>query len=166
MGEKMTGTQTTSAFSQRLSLVSNVYTPTFGGHRVLITEPDYDWWPVIMDQLKDLVSLEAGWDGYQGEPVSFENAAFALKVLETICFEGTPAPQIVPGTSGDLQIEWHTHVAEIELHILAPNNVYAWVSSDETGEEGEEFALTVDFSRVAGLIRSITEYSRDQIAAA
>jgi hypothetical protein len=159
MGEKMIETQTTAAFSRRQIL-------PFGRQKVLITEPDHDWWDAVVEQLQDLVSLEVGWDGYQGEPVSFENATFVLRVLEAICSDDTPTPHIVPGSDGDLQIEWHTQIAEIELHILAPNNVHAWISTAETGPEGEESALTIDFSVVAGLIRRLTEYSRDRTTAA
>jgi hypothetical protein len=163
----MTETQTTAAFSQGLINGSKVYRLPSSSQRVLITEPNHNcWWNKVKEQLQDLISLKIGWDGYQGEPVSFENANFALRVLEAICFDDTPTPQIVPGTGGDLQIEWHTHVTEIELHILAPNNVHAWISSPQTEPEGEEFALTIDFSIVAGLIRRMTEYTRDRTAAA
>lgn len=163
----MTEAQTIAVFSgsQRSSSIGPSVLP-FVGPKVLIDELDHDWWDEVMAQLQDLVSLEIGWDGYQGEPVSFENANFALRVLEAICSCDTPTPHIVPGTGGDLQIEWHTHVAEIELHVLSPNNVHAWISSAETGSEGEEFTLKTDFSKVAGLIRRMTEYSRDQTAAA
>lgn len=160
----MTETQTTSAFSPKTKNRSSVV--PFGRQETTVTEPDYKWRDEVIEQLQDLLTLEVGWDGYQGEPVSFENATFALRVLEAICFYQTPTPHIVPGTNGDLQIEWHTHVAEIELHVLAPNNVHAWISTAETGTEGEEFTLRTDFSEIAELIRRITEYSLDQTAAA
>ena len=162
----MTETQTTAAFSQSQIVGSNIHRIAFGSPQVLITKPDHDWRDEVIEQLQDLISLEVGWDGYRGEPVSFETANFALKALEAICYENTPAPHIVPGSGGDLQIEWHTHVAEIELHILAPNNVHAWIATPETGEDGEEFHLTTNFSIVAELIKRITEFSRDRTAAA
>ena len=166
----MTETQTVSAFSRKPA-VSNIYPLSFDEPidepKVRITEPDRNsWWDQVIERLQDLVSLEIGWDGYQGEPVRFENAAFALRVLEAICFDDTPTPHIVPGTSGDLQIEWHTHAAEIELDILAPNSVHAWISTPETKPEGEEFVLTTDFTKVVRVIRKMTECARDQTAAA
>lgn len=136
--------------------------------RILVSEPgySYNWWPDIQKRLEHLLCLESGWDGYQGEPVSLSNASFALKVLESICTNDTPPPQIVPGTGGDLQIEWHSNATEIELHIIAPNNVEAWICSSETGEDGKELFLTNNFIEVANILRKMMEHSFDKTAAA
>ncbi|WP_430432502.1 hypothetical protein [Methyloversatilis sp.] len=106
--------------------------------------------------MEQLIRLEEGWDGYGGFPVSFDNAMFAFRVLESICGPYTPPPQIVPGASGDLQIEWHTHVGDIELWVRGPNNVYAWRDRGET-HGFDELDLTTDFSTVSDWVKEITE---------
>src|SRR5688572_22784827 len=120
MGEEVTQTQTTAAFSeQNFSQRATIYSFPVERQKYFVNEVNHDWRSIIMERLQHLVNLETGWDGYQGEAVSFENANFALKVLEVVCSNGSPAPQIVPGTAGDLQIEWHNRVADVELHVMA-----------------------------------------------
>jgi hypothetical protein len=127
--------------------------------------PGLEWSSPVIDRLEELVRLENGWDGYNGEPVSFLNANFALRMLEAICSVSTPAPQIVPGSSGDLQIEWHLPHAEIELHVRAPNDVVAWHLDATTTDDGEELALTNDFASVARWIENLERLGASAAAA-
>jgi len=81
---------------------------------------------------------------------------FSLRMLEAVCDQQAPSPQLVPGSTGDLQIEWHTLNGDIELHVRAPNDVYAWCSITD-GSAGEvEIRLSNDFSIVAGWVKTIT----------
>lgn len=134
--------------------------------RVIVSRPKHKFLIEVEDRLEHLQRLEFGWDGYKGEPVSFSNAYFALNIIEAVCIGGTPPPQIVPGTGGDLQIEWHTDAIEIELHILAPNKVEAWIRNSETGDDGKELPLTNNFIEVANNLRTIREHAFDIAAAA
>ena len=118
---------------------------------------DLPWRGEVLQRLEELVRLEPGWDGYDGEPVSLENAVFALRMLEAACRPDSPAPQIVPGNGGDLQIEWHEKKAHIELHIREPYAVNAWRSLRGRTAEGEEHELTHDFTIVATWISQLTE---------
>jgi hypothetical protein len=111
------------------------------------------WQSTVKGRLEEIVRLPEGWDGYQGRPVSFGNALFAVRVLESICAIDAPPPEIVPGCSGDLQIEWHLPGGDIELHVRAPNDVHAWRSMPSD----EELILSTDFSAVADWLRDLTE---------
>lgn len=136
---------------------SRVMKPSqFSAQRLSLSVMDGSWQGVSKSRLEELVRLQEGWDGYAAFPVSFDNAMFAYRMLESISRRDTPAPQIVPGSSGDLQIEWHLPHGDIELWVRGPNSVHAWRSiNDGNGEE--EVELTTDFSLVAGWIREITE---------
>jgi len=124
--------------------------------RVSISDIAGQWQDAVKDRLELLIRLEEGWDGYSAFPVSFDNAMFAFRMLESICRSDTPAPQIVPGPSGDLQIEWHTHQGDIELWVRGPNNVHAWCKVSETQTE-EEIDLTTDFSIVSQWVQEVVE---------
>jgi hypothetical protein len=117
--------------------------------RLTVAEPDHRWRPAAVGRLEELVRLEPGWDGYQGQPVSLLNANFALRMLESICASQSIEPQIVPGSAGDLQIEWHTPSGDIELHVRAPNDVVAWRSG------ADEVYLTNNFIDVASWIEDL-----------
>jgi len=125
--------------------------------RMILNEPSGDWRVIVMNRLEELVRLEKNWDGYLGIPVSFENAIFALRMLEAICMPETPAPQIVPGNGGDLQIEWHTLNGDVELHIIAPYNVNAWRSMVSFPPVEEEIDLTSNFLSIATWVKQVTE---------
>ena len=112
-----------------------------------------------IERLDGLCQLETGWDGYVAPPVSFSNAYFALSVLASACPPDGPAAQIVPGSDGDLQIEWHSDATDIELHIRGPNNVRAWRFTQGGDEDGEEINLTTDFRVVAGWLAELSEAS-------
>lgn len=134
---------------------SGSMTPT-STTRVLLSEASDAWHDAVLSRLEDLVRLPSGWNSYGGLPVSFANAHFALSMLESTCRAATEAPQVVPGSGGDLQVEWHTVHGDIELHVLAPNRVLA--SCERTSDGSfEELELTNDFTQVAKWVREIAE---------
>jgi hypothetical protein len=134
--------------------------------RQIVSEAVAAWRSAAVSRLNELVRLPAGWDGYGAEPVSFGDAYYALRLLEAVCGDKAPAPQIVPGSSGDLQIEWHLPGSDIELHVRAPNDVLAWHRDSITGPDGEELALTNDFVAVVPWIERLAESSGARSAAA
>ncbi len=134
--------------------------------RVLITDRPSVWRADVVDRLNYLCCLPVGWNGYGAGPVNFNTANFALRVLESVCSSDTPAPSIVPGPSGDLQIEWHLETGDIELHIRAPNDVHGWFETVGTEQSGQEAQLTIDFTEVAHWIKKLLESTRAPIKAA
>jgi hypothetical protein len=120
----------------------------------------------LQKDLNELVHLPNGWDGYNGIPVKFENAYFTIQILEAICFDDTPKPCLVPGSKGDLQIEWHEGLCDIELHVKSPLNVDAWVKTPQTDEDGIEYHLTSDFRIISKYIKIMMEAISDEVAAA
>jgi hypothetical protein len=136
---------------------SSLFPLDLGAGRVIVSRPVRDWRKEVTDTLNALTALERGWDGYRAGPVSFDTAHFALQMLESICRADAPAPQIVPGANGDLQIEWHTDNGDVELHVIGPYRVEAWRANRVTGPDGEELVLTNDFTEVANWIIETTE---------
>jgi len=137
-----------------------------GFHRAIVSRPTRDWHKEVTATLNELAALPRGWDGYNGRPVRFDCAYFALSMLEAICPADGPAPQIVPGSNGDLQLEWHMPNEDIELHVRGPNKVTAWRVAGATDPDGEELQLTNDFTQVAAWIRAIMEPAVADAAAA
>ena len=78
------------------------------------------WIQELKDRLDKLTSLPRGWDGYNGEPVSSGCAQFAANLIERLCVANVPAPQLVPGADGTLQLEWHTNGCDVEVDVLGP----------------------------------------------
>ncbi len=105
----------------------------------------------LEDRFNELTSLTAGWDGYDAGPVSFTCAKFAASILERLCNSDVPAPSLVPGSDGTLQIEWHRNQYDIDIDVLGPNNVVAIRFDHEINEE-EVVELKNDFTPIAGWI--------------
>lgn len=120
-----------------------------------ISDLPYAWRDQVLRRLEHLVRLEPGWDGYDAPHVQFPIAAFAFSMLESICGPNTTTPDIVPGSNGDLQIEWHTLNGDIELDVRAPNDVLAWRSTEE--QDGEELLLKNNFSEIARWVADLME---------
>lgn len=116
--------------------------------------------------LNELTALPRGWDGYNAPAVSFDTANFALQMLEGISPAEAPAPQIVPGSAGDLQIEWHTDNGDIELHVRRPYAVEGWFVDAVAGGEGIERRFTNDFTEPAEWVAKVTEPTFADAAAA
>jgi hypothetical protein len=130
----------------------------------VVSEPVRGWRDGVTARFNELVRLPSGWDGYNGLPVSFVNANFTLRMLEAVCDAKAPGPQVVPGKDGDLQIEWHTISADVEIHVLAPNQVVAW--RQQVGRDDEELRLSNDFTVVTRWISELVEPARASGAAA
>lgn len=155
----MNRTQANTAYSRPplVARPTNVVAISSSATRLLITEPIRFWREGVVNRLNELVQLERGWDGYQGQPVSFEIATFTLRMLEAACGFDAPTPQIVPGSSGDIQAEWHTAKGDVELHVKAPNDVHAWRAKLGSDPDGEEIDLTIDFTIVAAWVKELAE---------
>jgi hypothetical protein len=100
------------------------------------------------------VSLPKGWDGYSGIPVTFTCAVFAASLLERLYVDGVPVPQLVPGSDGSIQIEWHVNGYDVELDVLAPYEVSAVRRSLATNDV-DEVELQTDFTALIGWIAAL-----------
>jgi hypothetical protein len=138
----------------------------FSSPRYIVQTPCASWRDPAIARFNELGALQNGWDGYGSGPVLGSTIHFALSVLDKVCQPNTPIPAIVPGSEGDLQIEWHTADTAIELHVIAPNRVHAWRRNRATGTSGEEFNLSNDFTVVANWIRYLPVEQQLEVAAA
>lgn len=125
--------------------------------RIVISEPQRSWTNVVKARLDELARLPVGWDGYAGQPVSFNVANFALQLLNNICLGDEAAPDIVPGNRGDLQIEWHTRSMDVEIHVRGAYRVHAWRRTPDTGDDGEAVDLTTEYTILANWISELAE---------
>jgi hypothetical protein len=133
--------------------------------RLIVGDGWTAWRGPVVQRLENLIQLPYGWDGYSAPPVGLEVVHFTLQMLKSICPSDMCAPQIVPGTAGDLQVEWHMPSTTIELHVRSPNSVAAWRQSSNA-PDGEEIELTNDFMIVLGWVREMLGDGSATVAAA
>lgn len=128
----------------------------FTSHRVCIPRTESSWFSNLKSRLDELTSLPVGWDGYTGQPVSFQCARFVANMLERLCQDDVPAPSLVPGSDGSLQVEWHRNMFDVELDVLGVHNVVATRVNLRTDEE-EVLEIQSDFTEIAEWIRALSE---------
>lgn len=153
----------TDANSSAAVFSLGVQTGLMASIRRIVQDLDRSWRQAVIDQLNCLVALEKGWDGYRGGPVRFDTAHFALRLLDSACGNDTPSPEIVPGSDGDLQIEWHLEAGDIELHVSGPLKVHAWARIDGVERDAD---LTNDFTTVAQWLAMLADQELAATAAA
>lgn len=118
------------------------------------------WLTELQDRLKELSSLPKGWDGYAGRSVSFPCVYFTAQLIEQIFCPGVPAPDLVPGGDGTLQIEWHRNQYDVEIDVLAPYHVVA-SRFDHLSQRAEEIILEAEFSKLAEWVADL-QRNREQ----
>jgi len=116
--------------------------------RVRVSQNNSVWVRELKDRLDDLTSLPRGWDGYAGQPVLFNVAQFAANLIERLCIDDVPAPQLVPGSDGTMQLEWHLNGYDIEIDVLAPFDVVA-TRYDHLSDTEDEIEVQSDFSELS-----------------
>lgn len=128
----------------------------FSTYRLNVHSYQSDWSIALKERLDELTSLPVGWDGYNGRPVSCQTAHFVINMLERLCQDGVPAPHLVPGSDGSLQVEWHRNNYDVELDVLGPQNVVATRYNLLTDEE-DNLEIQNDFAGVVDWIRSLAD---------
>lgn len=128
----------------------------FTSHRTIVPELNSAWSSMIEDRLTELTSLPVGWDGYAGLPVTFLCAYFVANMLERLCQDNVPPPNLVPGSDGSLQVEWHRNMFDVELDVLDAQNVVATRVNHETGDE-EVIEIQNDFSKIVPWISDLAD---------
>lgn len=129
--------------------------------RVRVVTPRSVWARELEERFDELTSLPKGWDGYDGIPVSFNCAQFAANLIESLFVQGVPAPQLVPGADGSLQLEWHVNQYDLEVDVLAPYEVVATRYNYATEEENE-IDIQADFTELASWVQELGETRHQQ----
>jgi hypothetical protein len=131
-----------------------------------LSEPPIHWWKQIEARLKELSRLDRGWDGYDGVPMRFEVGAFARDLLSKVYEQSPYPPQLIPGSDGCIQIEWHHKGNSIELDIRDVFDFVAWRKNAATGPSGEEHHLTNDFTIINYWLKDFFEMTTRNAASA
>ncbi|MEH6808618.1 MAG: hypothetical protein V7651_07170 [Hyphomonas oceanitis] len=156
-----------AVFQRTVPTVSNgnVYAGGFSRQRLLISPDNSAWYNALNAKFDELTSLQRGWDGYSGLPVSFSCAKFAANILNRLCVDNICPPSLVPGSDGTLQIEWHMNQYDVEIDVLGAQNVVA-TRYDLLSEIEETVELQNDFTIISSWIDDLAKDRRDEVRGA
>ena len=102
--------------------VSSLWTAGRAGHQGLPQAPRivvHGSQPMVVREvvgdLNEKLALAPNWDTYGGRAVSINAARAAVSWFLDVFQEDLPAPSIVPGSDGSIQLEWHARGIDLEV---------------------------------------------------
>ena len=101
-----------------------------------ITGEEPKWLYPTLSSFQELLQLPEDWDSYGASLITDEAIAGAAEVLVGLHPPlEAPQPDVVPGSSGSVQLEWHRSGADVEIHISSAGHVTAFLF--DSGEDVE-----------------------------
>jgi hypothetical protein len=99
--------------------------------------PPSPWIAEVATRFAELLTLPRDWDGHGAGPVAPANVEAAGRFLAGVMAPSTPAPTIVPTSSGGLQVEWHRGGFDVELLFGDDESPLLYVAEVDSGREWE-----------------------------
>lgn len=115
------------------------------------------WHKEVKRRLYELTELAPGWDSYGAPAISPDAVSFAFELLGKVMRFGTPPPQIVPSSVGGVQIEWHMHDLDLEIHIVAAYRCEMWYKNYRLNQIIDQ-EVNADFSPLSVPIKELSQY--------
>ena len=114
------------------------------------------WLKPTLDQLNTILQLPEGWDSYGAAPIAFENAEYAVRLLDFIMTAATPAAFIAPTSKGSLQLEWHRSGIDLEVEILSPYRLSVSYEDHSGATRPWEGEVTTDLTKLREAIEELS----------
>jgi len=87
--------------------------------------------PAALDErFAEISKLEANWDSYGASPIDRRAIESARRVIAAL----SHSPQIVPTTSGGIQLEWHRDGIDFDL-VIPPEGATGFIGIDELSDD-------------------------------
>jgi hypothetical protein len=84
---------------------------------------DWSWVPLLIDRLRELLSLPRDWDGFGAEPVRTEAVLTSALIVNATLSKGARFPAIIPTVEGGVQLEWRRGDRHLEIEVLSPYDI-------------------------------------------
>ncbi|SRR6266511_3041118 len=98
-----------------------------------LTGDTAEWVLEAARKLEALGRLRTGWDSYGGLPLNRGARWLTLSVLGWLRREDLPAPAVVLGSRGSVQLEWRAKGKELDVE-LGNDNTFEFVKVLQSGE--------------------------------
>jgi len=119
-------------------------------------EPQRRWEVEAVRQLVKFADLPENWDSYGSTRLKKDAGHFALEILQKIMRPRTPIPQIVPTSTGGVQLEWHEKGIDLEINILGAYDCELWYRDRQTQSPPVAATFSNDFSLLRDPIGQLT----------
>jgi hypothetical protein len=95
------------------------------------------WFDAVMQGFVDLLTLPPNWNSYGAGAIDLDVVRTAMTFINEVLGPQSPAPSVVPLSSGGLQLEWHRKGMDLEMvfELREPPSFY--YRNRANGEEGD-----------------------------
>jgi hypothetical protein len=108
------------------------------------------WFDPLMQGLVDLLTLPPNWNSYGAGTIEPKAVHDAMNFINGLLGPTSPAPRVVPLSSGGLQLEWHRQ--GVDLEVVFDRDEQAFFNfRNRVSREESEYALPEN----SDLLRSI-----------
>jgi len=114
------------------------------------------WIMPTIERLNELGKYPVNWDSYGAHRIDANAIRNMEALLRIIMRSKTPAPLIVPTSSGCLQAEWHTIDLDFEIKVLSAVQVEVFFEDRQTGSPPLDKVVDYDFSELTQAIATLT----------
>jgi len=108
------------------------------------------WFDALMQGFVDLLTLSTNWDSYGAGAIDSKLVHGAVNFINGLLGPATPAPRVVPLSSGGLQLEWHRQGIDLEV-VFDRNDKPFFCYRNRVSKEESEHELPEN----SALLRSI-----------
>jgi len=108
------------------------------------------WFDPVMQGFIDLLTLPPNWNSYGAGAIDAKVVHDAMNFINGLLGPTSPAPRVVPLSSGGLQLEWHRQGVDLEV-VFDRNEQPFFSYRNRVSQEESEHALPEN----SGLLRSI-----------
>jgi hypothetical protein len=95
------------------------------------------WFDPLMQGFVDLLTLPPNWDSYGAGAVDTMLVHAAISFINGFLRPSSPAPRVVPLSSGGLQLEWHRKGVDLEIVFDRGEKPFFYCRDRLSGEESE-----------------------------
>lgn len=125
------------------------------GQEFIIRWQDYgaplpSWFDAVMQGLVDLLTLPPNWNSYGADAIDPVLVRSAMTFTNETLDPRSPAPRVVPLSSGGLQLEWHREGIDLEIIFDRGEVPFFSYRNRTSGEEGDH-----DLATESHLLRAI-----------
>jgi hypothetical protein len=99
--------------------------------------PEPPWLRSTLEAAVELSGLPENWDSYGARRVAVGAVVAAIDLLLRVMPYAAPPPQVVPMSTGGIQLEWHTGGIDVEVAVRPSGEASALFEDLRTGEEWE-----------------------------
>jgi hypothetical protein len=100
----------------------------------------FSWRESLMTKVEEIFErcVEAGWDGYDAEPIAFDSRLATLKAIALLPDNIVP-PDAVPEPAGEISLEWRSgNELLLSLTVTGRTLIYASIVGGHSRQHGEE----------------------------